>query len=173
MDRRSFVGGMTTATVSALSGCSSLFSRSDPSIEPLVTDADWQTFGHDIQNTNTTPSAPPTPPITQDWVFSTRGNISTRPLVTKDIVILGDSKGYVYGIDQNTGRKQWQFQTKKLIGDYYISTTPLIRGNSIYVASSDWHLYALNMESGQKRWAKRIGEILTPLIGSQNTIIGA
>jgi outer membrane protein assembly factor BamB len=64
-----------------------------------------------------------------------------------DVFVIGNSDGYVYALNVESGARKWAFGT-----GHRAWATPLIVSDTVYVGSMDRHLYALNLSNGQVRW---------------------
>jgi outer membrane protein assembly factor BamB len=63
------------------------------------------------------------------------------------LVVLGDVKAVLYGIDPQTGTIRWRFQlSAPLVG------TPVVAGNDVLVQTSDNRLYRISAD-GHKQWS--------------------
>lgn len=75
--------------------------------------------------------------------YTTRpaATVESSPVVTNGIVWFGASDGCFYGLDQNTGRKRWQFKS----GAPFFSS-PAVSGNLIVSADFAGNVYAFCLE---------------------------
>lgn len=88
--------------------------------------------------------------------YTTRGNISSSPVIYKQYAYVGSGDGGLYSI--NSGRAKKIYQTSG-----GITASVLIIDKLIYVGSEDEHLYALSTK-GQLRW--RCDEIEGEIVSS-------
>jgi outer membrane protein assembly factor BamB len=73
------------------------------------------------------------------------------------IFLIGNSNGYVYGLDVETGAQKWPpFRT-----EHRVWATPLIVDDTVYVGSMDRHLYALRLSDGKELWRFPAGGSMT------------
>jgi len=80
------------------------------------------------------------------WVFSTKGPITTPPVLANNVVYLNSWDTYVYALDSKTGTLLWRYQT-----GWGFDTSPVISKDLIFVASMDNNLYALTT-NGSMKW---------------------
>ena len=81
--------------------------------------------------------------------------VRTNPAIGRGVVCFGDEKGRFYGLDIETGKEKWKFETIKHLRTY-IRTIPHVRG-LIYTGSNDGCLYALDIVSGKVKWKFEAG----------------
>ena len=58
--------------------------------------------------------------------------------------------GYVYALDENTGKFLWKYQTQKGISH----SLPLFADNKVFVGDDSGNIYALNADNGNLIWKK-------------------
>jgi outer membrane protein assembly factor BamB len=75
------------------------------------------------------------------------GPTESSPLVANGLVYVGDWRGWVYALDERTGRVRWRFRT-----DGMVKGAVAIAGDRVYVGSYDHHLYALHARTGKLVW---------------------
>ena len=98
------------------------------------------------------------------------GPFFSSPAVGKDIVIAGSRDGYLYCLDNESGKKKWNFKTLD-----EIDSSPVIIGDKVLTASIDGRLYLLNLSDGKKVWSYEIGASITssPAVVNGLITIGA
>ena len=75
------------------------------------------------------------------------GPSESSPLVVDGLVYVADWRGFVYALDERTGKTRWTYRTRgEIKGGVAIS------GRRLYVGSYDHHLYALNARTGKLLW---------------------
>jgi len=77
----------------------------------------------------------------------TIGPSESSPLVSGGLVYVGDWRGFVYALDERTGRTRWTFRT----GDK-VKGAVAVSGRRLYVGSYDGKLYALGALTGHELW---------------------
>jgi outer membrane protein assembly factor BamB len=78
--------------------------------------------------------------------------------VSDKLVIAGSRDKRVYGLDRQTGKQVWSFETKNRI-----DSSPVIVGNRILVGSLDGNLYVLDLAKGTEVTRFELG---SPIVGS-------
>jgi outer membrane protein assembly factor BamB len=75
---------------------------------------------------------------------SMSAGIYSTPLIDKDTLYVASLDKYVYAIDMNTWKDQWEFGTGGRI-----FATPIIAEGSLWIGSNDGRLYELDPQSGR------------------------
>jgi outer membrane protein assembly factor BamB len=75
------------------------------------------------------------------------GPTESSPVVANGLVYVGDWRGRVYGLSEETGRVRWTFQ-----GEGRIKGSVTLSGNRLYVGTYKGHVYALNAKTGRRVW---------------------
>jgi outer membrane protein assembly factor BamB len=81
------------------------------------------------------------------WAFKTGGPIVASPAVANGVVYIGSADGFLYAIDQFTGKEKWKFKSTAPI-----ASTAAVAGNSVYFLSWRGSLAALDAETGKLKW---------------------
>ena len=81
------------------------------------------------------------------WTRDTGHTIASSPAIWKDLAIVGDASGTVYGLALNSGKVRWQFKTQ---GAIY--STPDASGDLVVFASTDGNVYGLKAATGKEVW---------------------
>jgi eukaryotic-like serine/threonine-protein kinase len=74
----------------------------------------------------------------------------SSPIIVDGVAYIGTEKGFVYGINVQTGNTAFQCQTADTNNG--IRTTPTVYNNKIYFGDWDGVFYAYDLSSGQKVW---------------------
>ena len=85
---------------------------------------------------------PPKPDIM--WMVQTEGAIVGETVVSKDIVVFGNSAGLLTAVDLKSGKKKWQREFEQSF-----EAAPAILDDTIFIGCEDMKLYALELETGQ------------------------
>jgi len=94
------------------------------------------------------------------WVATTSGgplglgsgNFYSTPTVAFGRVYIGNTNGYVYSYDAQTGQLAWATGTGAYVySSPAVANTPGL-GPTVYIGSYDGYLYAFNARSGAIRW---------------------
>jgi len=75
------------------------------------------------------------------------GPTESSPLVADGRVYVGDWRGKVYALDENTGRIVWSYQTGGKV-----KAGVALSGGRIFVGAYDGHVYALSARTGKLIW---------------------
>jgi outer membrane protein assembly factor BamB len=104
------------------------------------------------------------------WSYQDRSDIGAGMASFKDLVILTDTKGLIYALNKNTGKRGWVFATG---GKVY--STPCVTGKYVVVGSSDNYIYCLTASTGKLIWklAAEKAVVASPVIQDDVVYIGA
>jgi outer membrane protein assembly factor BamB len=81
------------------------------------------------------------------WAFKTGGPILASPAVANGVIYIGSTDGFLYAIDQSTGKEKWKFKSSAPI-----ASTAAVAGAAVYFVSSHGALVALEAETGKLKW---------------------
>ena len=81
------------------------------------------------------------------WQFNDKSDIGSGATVTKDLVIVSNTNGSIYALNQKSGKKIWSYTTN---GKIY--STPALEKNLVVVASTDNNIYCLDAQTGKLLW---------------------
>ena len=100
------------------------------------------------------------------------GSVPSSPVVSKGVVYIGGTDGYLYGVDISSGELVSSFKTTKNMP----LTPPALKDDIICVASGDGYLYAIELSTGQQKWQYEIGSLKPfnpsfPAIANQSVYI--
>jgi len=123
---------------------------------------DWPQFQGDVKRTGRNTYAL-TGPFTKRWTRNLGVPLAHRvqPVVANGYVVVGDSAGMVYGLNESNGNLAWSYQTG---GAITFSAAIDMTSNRVFVPSQDGYLYALNLTNGALVWQVKPGR--KPLGGS-------
>ncbi|MCJ7736890.1 MAG: PQQ-binding-like beta-propeller repeat protein [Anaerolineae bacterium] len=105
------------------------------------------------------------------WSFSEAGGTYVEGGAVSDgIVVIGNSDGYVYALDLESGALKWKFET-----GHRVWASPLIDSGVVFIGSMDRHLYALSLADGSVIWDFNAGGAFagTPVLQDGVLFIGA
>jgi outer membrane protein assembly factor BamB len=109
-------------------------------------------FRGDAQHTGVNPGQVPDGHPDLKWRLDTAGEIYSSPVVSAGTVFIGAKSGYVYAVDEATGKERWNFD----IGDYVIvRSSPAVANETVYVGGG-YNLFAIDQESGREKWRLEI-----------------
>jgi outer membrane protein assembly factor BamB len=81
------------------------------------------------------------------WKFAASGPVTATPAYDQALVVVGDSKGNMFGVPAEGPPKTWE----KNFGGA-VSGTPAIAGNDLYLGSAGSTVYAVNVFGGNRSW---------------------
>ena len=81
------------------------------------------------------------------WSFAAKGPIVTSPAVADGVVYIASLDGYLYAIDQETGKEKWKFKSR-----LPIASSPAVSGGTLYFVSSAGALAAIDVATGSPKW---------------------
>jgi outer membrane protein assembly factor BamB/predicted phosphodiesterase len=87
------------------------------------------------------------PNVKERWHFNTGFTIASTPAIWKDVAIVGDASGTIYGFALKTGDVKWKFQATNAV-----YSTPDVSGDRVAFGSTDGNIYALNALNGARLW---------------------
>jgi outer membrane protein assembly factor BamB len=105
------------------------------------------TFHGNAARTGVYPAAGPRQPVGVQWAFDTGGPVVGSPAVADGVVYIGSYSGYLYALDQKTGKEKWKFKSRMPI-----ASTPAVADGLLYFVSSTGALAALDVATGQTKW---------------------
>ena len=70
------------------------------------------------------------------WLFNTRGQVNSSPVVCGNRVVFGSNDGKVYMVSLDAGKKVWEFET----GDS-VTASPAVAGGRVVIGSEDGFVY--------------------------------
>lgn len=88
----------------------------------------------------------------QKWAFKTNGKIFSSPIVQNGIVYIGSEDGYLYAIEEQSGKIHWKFKTGGAV-----HSSPAIFKNMVYIGSFDGYYYAIDTKTGHLKWKFKTG----------------
>lgn len=86
------------------------------------------------------------------WKFKTEGKIFSSPVAKNGVVYIGSEDGFLYAIEEKSGKTKWKFKTNGAI-----HSSPDIFENIIYFGSFDGNYYAVNIQNGKEIWKFKTG----------------
>jgi outer membrane protein assembly factor BamB len=105
------------------------------------------TFHGNVERTGVYAEPGPTSEPAVKWVFKTGGPVVGSPAIADGVVYIASLSGYLYAIDQATGKEKWKFKSRMPI-----ASTPAIQGGLVYFVSSTGALGAIDAATGQPKW---------------------
>ena len=105
------------------------------------------TFHGNIARTGVYESAGPKQLGGLKWTFKTGGPIVASPVIVEGTVYIGSMDGFLYALDQETGKEKWKFKSRMPI-----ASTAAVAGGTLYFVSSTGALAAIDTVSGKPKW---------------------
>jgi outer membrane protein assembly factor BamB len=131
----------------------------DAATAPVATSANGKSFI--VVGTNSGVVAVEAGSGEERWRAET-GKVQGSPAVTEELVVFGDGRGVLYGIDLGSGDERWTVETGGAIHG-----APALADGVAHVGSRDGHLYAVDTADGSVRWRVELGDWVdcSPAIG--------
>ena len=89
----------------------------------------------------------PTQPAGVQWSFHTGGAIVASPTIAENVVYVASMDGYLYAVDQETGKEKWKYKSRTPI-----ASSPAVVDGTVYFVSSMGALGALDAKTGNIKW---------------------
>ncbi|HWX35856.1 MAG TPA: PQQ-binding-like beta-propeller repeat protein [Steroidobacteraceae bacterium] len=105
------------------------------------------TFHSNIARTGVYPSAGPKQLNGVKWAFKSGGPILGSPAIAAGVVYIGSLDGFVYAVDQETGKEKWKHATHQPV-----VSSPAVSGGLVFFEGYDGVLYALATDTGTVKW---------------------
>jgi eukaryotic-like serine/threonine-protein kinase len=115
---------------------------------------DWPTFHQNVQLTGVTPDKGPE---TNDlfWTpIQTTAPVLASPVIANGALFVGNTNGYFYSIDTQTGSANWVVKLGTIHG------TAAVDNGVVYVLDEDAKLWGLDVTTGapKQHWPKQLGD---------------
>src|SRR6266498_4692709 len=81
------------------------------------------------------------------WKFHTGGPIVASPAIADGVVYIASTDGYLYAIDQETGKEKWKYKSQMPI-----ASSPAVAAGILYFVSSVGALAALDVKTDAVKW---------------------
>jgi outer membrane protein assembly factor BamB len=81
------------------------------------------------------------------WTFKTGGPVVSSPVTADGTLYIGSWDGYVYALDQETGKEKWKYKSRMPV-----ASTPAVSGGTLYFVSSGGALGAIDAAKGTIKW---------------------
>ncbi|HAA56709.1 MAG TPA: hypothetical protein DCE42_18230, partial [Myxococcales bacterium] len=96
------------------------------------------------------------------WSFKTPSGVFAQPVLALggEVLVIADTSGNVYGLEEATGRKRWHFKAKSAVWG-----TPACAGGVACFGDYQKNFYALDVETGNLAWQfKADGDVFSSAI---------
>ena len=81
------------------------------------------------------------------WTFKTGGPIVSSPAVADGVVYIGSMDGYLYAVDESTGKEKWKFKSSMAV-----ASSPAVAGGTLFFVSSHGGLAAIDIATSKPKW---------------------
>ncbi|MFD2966670.1 outer membrane protein assembly factor BamB family protein [Sphingobacterium bambusae] len=108
--------------------------------------------------------------VSELWRFEDEADLGAGFAEYKQLLITGNTAGYVFALDNKSGRKIWAYKTGgKIYG------TPAVWKRMVVVGSSDGNIYGLDADSGKEKWRIRTPKAVlgSPVVNHGVAFIGS
>ncbi|WP_345954323.1 PQQ-binding-like beta-propeller repeat protein [Mucilaginibacter sp. PAMB04168] len=104
------------------------------------------------------------------WTYQDQSDIGSGMAIHKNAIILTDTKGLIYALNKDNGKRLWSYATQ---GKIY--STPAVSGNYVVAGSSDQNVYCLSAITGKLVWKAQAEKaiVASPVIKDNVVFIGA
>ncbi len=90
------------------------------------------------------------------WMLETEGAIVGEAVVENDLVVFGNSAGFLMAVGLETGRLKWQREFEQSF-----EAAPAIQDGVVFIGCEDGCLYALDLKDGETRWKVETDDKIT------------
>lgn len=108
---------------------------------------DWNQFKGDRENAGVRRDFEGPHRVEESWRVDLSGPIRSSPVLDRDTVFVGTSRGNLFALDRETGRRRWVFETLAAI-----DATPIVTSDLVYCATADGTIHAIDPGTGKERW---------------------
>src|SRR5258705_1470671 len=105
------------------------------------------TFHGNVERTGVYAEPGPKSEPAVKWAFKTGGPVVGSPSIADGVVYIASLSGYLYAIEQATGKEKWKFKSRMPI-----ASTPAVQGGVGYFVSSTGALGAIDAATRQPQW---------------------
>ena len=162
------VGGVPSAGALGLDGSTTPVGKANVAPDPMdlaprakaekLGPGNWWFYGRDLRNSRDGGAAGPSLAdvgrLGPAWSFySTDGDFTGTPVVSRGILVAGSNGGRVYALDAATGKEKWNVK----LGPDPINGSAAVSGNRVFVPVARPHapyLAALDLRTGKRLWKR-------------------
>lgn len=119
----------------------------------LASDLAWRSFRGDVKNSGYLQDRIPIPEKLL-WKLELKGRVRCTPVMTQDVIIIGDMEGRLYFVDAGTGKKLDELSLKKTYPSFLF-----IEDGFLYLSAQGEKgtLFCFNLKKGGLDWQKELG----------------
>ncbi|WP_121743966.1 outer membrane protein assembly factor BamB family protein [Natronorubrum halophilum] len=111
---------------------------------------DWNQFKGDPRHTGVRRDLEGPSRIEEAWTVDLVGP-GGSPVLDRDTVFVGTSRGNCDAFDRESGRRRWTFETTAAT-----DIAPVVTRDSLYLGTEDGTVYALDPSTGEQRWSAEL-----------------
>jgi outer membrane protein assembly factor BamB/predicted phosphohydrolase len=110
------------------------------------------------------------PQVKARWTQRTGYTIASTPALYKNLAIVGDASGTVYGLALKSGKPAWTFKSANAV-----FSTPAVKDDLVVFGGADKNVYALKASNGKPVWKAETGRpiVASPAIADGLVFIGS
>ncbi|RQG93325.1 pyrrolo-quinoline quinone [Natrarchaeobius halalkaliphilus] len=106
----------------------------------------WNQFKRDRRNGGQRRDVEGPHRVEEAWTVDLVGPVGS-PVLDRDTVFVGTSRGNVYALDREDGRRRWVFETMTAT-----DVTPVVTREAVHVGTKEGTIYSLEPATGEQRW---------------------
>ncbi|MDF9747677.1 PQQ-binding-like beta-propeller repeat protein [Natrinema salsiterrestre] len=107
---------------------------------------EWNQYKGDSHNSGLRRDLEGPARVSEAWTAELGGRVGS-PILDRDSVYVGTSRGNCYALERETGRRRWTFETTAAT-----DSTPVVTRERLYLGTADGTLYALDPGTGDAEW---------------------
>ena len=141
----------------------------------------WRSAGGAVENSRSNPlekrlSVESVAKLQPKWVFATAGDVSATPTVEGRAVYVPDFGGFIYRIDNRTGKAVWSRKISEYtgLGNSFSRTSPAIAGNLlVFGDQASATLMAVEKNTGNLVWKTLLDANAEAIITNSPLVVGS
>ncbi|ELY65187.1 outer membrane protein assembly factor BamB family protein [Natrinema versiforme] len=126
---------------------------------------EWNQYKGDSRNSGLRRDIEGPARLEEAWTADLVGPVGS-PVLDRDTVYVGTSRGNCYALERETGRRRWVFETQS-----GTDTAPVVGRDRLYCATADGTVRALDVSTGETEWRAELpGALESPLALSESRL---
>jgi hypothetical protein len=94
------------------------------------------------------------PGLTERWVFKTKVEFPTTPLIINGNIVFGNQNGFIYSLNADNGVKFWSIS----LGKNKFGSVPIsLNDSSFFIKDKSGEIYCINPDNGSVLWGNKTG----------------